>query len=192
MKTPTKNSEVNIGKIAKVQFGFYAKSADEGDVPYLQGKHFNEWDNELSEVDTFINMNSKSESHLLQDGDILLAGKGFRNFAWTYRNHHGPVVASSMFFVIRPDQGKVLPEFLTIFFNTPSTQSFFKSLGAGTNIPSIRKSELQALELNLPNFEQQQKVVSIQQLHKRENEILRELINEKEKIYQALIKKIIE
>ena len=180
-----------IGDIARLQFGIYAKPTDEGNAVYLQAKHFDDWGKPSDKVDTFIQIDKKNRGHLLEEGDIILVGKGMRNFAWTYDKAYGPAIASSIFFVIKPDRSRVIPEFLTTLFNMPQTQAYFQTLGAGSSIPSIRKSELEAFTIRLPSLELQQKAVTIKQLHYKDMEISRKIISEKQKVYQAVIKNII-
>lgn len=182
---------VRISDIAHLQFGLYAKSTEDGNTAYLLAKHFDDWGNQTDKVETFIQIDKKNEGHLLEDGDIILVGKGMRNFAWTYSKAYGPAVASSIFFVIKPDQSRVIPEFLTTLFNMPQTQAYFQTLGAGSSIPSIRKSELEAFTIQLPSLELQQKAIAIKQLHYKDMEISRKIISEKQKVYQAVIKKLI-
>lgn len=183
--------KVKLSDIAQLQFGLYTKPTDDGNAVYLQAKHFDDWGNQTDKVDTFIQIDKKNEAHLLADGDILLVGKGMRNFAWTYDKAYGPAIASSIFFVIKPDQSRVIPEFLTTLFNMPQTQVYFQTLGAGSSIPSIRKSELEAFTVKLPSLELQQKAIAIKQLHYKEMDISRKIISEKQKVYQAVIKNII-
>jgi restriction endonuclease S subunit len=183
--------KVKLGDIAQLQFGFYSKQTEKGEAAYLQAKHFDDLGKYTGEIDTFIHIDEKSKSHLLEDGDIILAGKGMRNFAWTYQKNFGPAIASSIFFVIKPNRSKVLPEFLTTLFNLHQTQTFFQNLGAGSSIPSIRKSELEAFTFVLPTLDRQQKAINIQQLYSRDMELSHLIISEKQKIYQAVIKNII-
>ena len=182
---------VKLSDIAQLQFGLYTKPTENGNAAYLQVKHFDDWGNQTHKIDTFIQIDQKNETHLLEEGDILLVGKGMRNFAWTYQRKHGPAMASSIFFVIKVDRSKVIPEFLTTLFNMPQTQSYFQTLGAGSSIPSIRKSELEAFTIKFPPLELQEKVITIKQLHYKELDLSRQIITEKQKVYQAVIKNLI-
>jgi len=184
--------KVKLKDIAQLQFGLYTKPSDEGNTVYLQAKHFDDWGNQTEQIDTFIQIDQKNESHLLDDGDIILVGKGMRNFAWTYDKSFGPAIASSIFFVIKADRSRVIPEFLTTLFNMPQTQAYFQTLGAGSSIPSIRKSELGALNVNLPAISQQQRVIELTQLHHKEIAITQQLIEQKQILHNAIITKLIQ
>ena len=191
MKTSTNLMRIKLGNIAQLQFGFYGKPSENGDAVYLQAKHFDDSGNQKVKIDTFIKLDEKNKNHLLEDGDILLVGKGMRNFAWMYQSKYGAAIASSIFYVIKVDRSQVLPEFLTTIFNMQETQSFFQTLGAGSSIPSIRKSELEAFIITLPPLEIQEKAITFNQLHSRDIELSQSIINEKQKLYQSIIKKLI-
>ncbi len=179
-----------LSDIAQLQFGYYSKPTDGGDAAYLLAKHFDDWGNQTHQVDAFIQIDQKNETHLLEDGDILLVGKGTRNFAWTYQKEYGAAIASSIFFVIKVDRSKVIPDFLTTLFNMPPTQAYFQILGAGSSIPSIRKSELEAFAIKLPSLQSQEKVIAMKQLHYKDMELSQKILQEKQKRYQEAIKKI--
>lgn len=183
--------KVKLSNIAKLQFGLYSKPTEQGNAAYLQVKHFDDWGNQTNKIDSFIQIDQKNESHLLEEGDILLVGKGMRNFAWTYHKSFGPAIASSIFFVIKPDRSKAIPDFLTILFNMPQTQAHFQTLGAGSSIPSIRKSELEAFAVKLPSLELQEKTIAIKQLHYKDMELSRKILLEKQRVYRAAISRVV-
>jgi hypothetical protein len=91
--------KVSLKNIAEFQFGLYSQPVENGTIPYLQVKHFNEF-GKITSIENFINLNDGNHKHLLQDGDILFVGKGFRIFAWCYRKSFGRAFASSIFFII--------------------------------------------------------------------------------------------
>lgn len=183
--------KVKLSDIAQVQFGLYSKSTEDGNVKYLQAKHFDGAGEFSEDIDTYLNKDEKNKSHILWDGDLLFAGKGFRNFAWTYSSQIGEAVASSIFFVIRPNKEKVYPEFLTTLFNTPKYQAYFQSLGAGSSITSIRKAELEALSFSLPELEVQKKIVELKKMHQKDIALSKDIIDQKELRFQSLINQLL-
>ncbi|SDZ47620.1 Type I restriction modification DNA specificity domain-containing protein [Rhodonellum ikkaensis] len=182
---------VRLEEISDLRFGYYTKPKEKGEIAYLQAKNFDEVGNSKQDLDNFLDPDPKNRLHLLNEGDILLIGKGNKNSAWVYKNEFGPAIASSIFFVIRPNQKKVLPEYLTIIFNTIQTQTYFQALGAGSSIPSIRKSELEAFTFILPPLALQEKIVGIKRLQNKELQLCKIIIAEKEKRNSAVINKLI-
>ena len=181
-----------LSDIARIQFGYYDTPSEEGELRYLQAKHFDD-SGEFTRFDeSYIPLDDKSRKHILQPGDILLVGKGYRLFAWQYGGQPSPAVASTLFFVITVrDQARVLSEYLTTFLNLPQTQTYLRQLGAGTSIPSIRKNELSDLPLPHPSLAMQRNVAQIQALHQREISLLTNLIAEKQILIENLINRLI-
>lgn len=177
--------------ISNLQFGFYDKPKEEGEVMYLQAKNFNDFGQFDGNVDGLIEITEKSKSHLLEEGDVLFVGKGMRNFAWKYSIDTGKAIASSIFFVIKPKPDLVDSDYLVTIFNSTKYQSFFQSLGAGSSIPSIRKNELEAVEIPLPPLEIQKKIAKLSDLHRAELALTGRLIDEKNKLFQAVINDIL-
>ena len=182
---------MQLKDISDLQFGFYDKPKIEGGVRYLQVKHFNDFGLFKDEADEWVDITEKSKSHLLEDGDILFVGKGMRNFAWKYKADMGKAIASSIFFVIKPKQELVDTDYLVTIFNSSKYQSFFQSLGAGSSIPSIRKNELEAVEVPLPPIAIQRGIAKLNELHQEELRLTGRLIDEKNKLFQAVINDIL-
>lgn len=180
-----------VASISDIRFGLYVQPEPFGSVAYLQVRQFSEDGRLTAEADEFINVDRKSESHLLKEGDVLFVGKGNRLFAWCYHETDMPAVASSIFFVLRPDISVVYPDYLAAILNAPASKLVFQQIGGGTNIFSIRKSELGAFQIPLPPLQQQKKVAAMAQLHQKEIELAQQLITQKQNLYTAIISTLI-
>lgn len=161
--------------IATIQTGLFAKPEKEGDVVYLQAKHFD--DNGLLFASLHPDLKAKdiSEKHLLVPGDILFSAKGTKNFATVYEKHNPPCVASTSFFVIRLTQDQILPEYVAWYLNSDQAQSTLKGKAMGTSIPSISKMALGELEISIPSIKLQKSVVLISSLRMQEKLLLSKL-----------------
>jgi restriction endonuclease S subunit len=167
-----------IASVWDIHFGLYAQPEPDGSVAYLQVRQFNDDGRLMAEADEYINIDHKDEAHILQNGDILFAGKGNRLFAWCYKKtDQQPAVASSIFFVLRPNTNLIYPEYLAAILNAPQSKAAFQQIGAGTNILSIRKSELGAFRIPLPSLQQQKRIAALTALHQQQIELAQQLIN---------------
>lgn len=180
-----------MSDITDIRFGLYAHPKPTGTAAYLQVRQFNDSGRQITNVDEYISIDKKTEAHVLKDGDVLFAGKGNRLFSWCYKNTNGPAVASSIFFVLRPDNSIVYPEYLTAILNAPQSKAAFQQIGSGTNILSIRKSELGAFQIPLLPMQQQKKIAALSLLHEEEIALAREIIAQKQNLYTAIISKLI-
>ena len=164
---------VKLKHIAFIQTGVFAKPAKEGQIVYLQSKHFDENGILKSSLYPDLKSDSISEKHLLQNGDIIFAAKGTKNFAALFESLNLPAVASTSFFVIRLNedfQDKVLPEYLTWYLNNTSSQNYLKSKAVGSSIVSISKPVIDELELSIPDLNTQKAILRITHLRNARSE----------------------
>jgi restriction endonuclease S subunit len=182
---------VTLASISDIKFGLYARSETSGSAAYLQVRQFSDDGRLTTQADEFINIDKKTEPHLLKEGDVLFVGKGNRLFSWCYHQTELPAVASSIFFVLKPDLNVVYPRYLAAILNAPQSKAVFQQIGAGTNIFSIRKSELGAFQIPLPPLEQQKRIAELTELYRQEIELTQQLIVQKQNLYTAIISKLI-
>lgn len=180
-----------ISEVADIRFGLYTQPELSGNIAYLQVRQFNENGCQIAEVDEFITVDGKTQAHVLQQGDVLFVGKGNRLFSWCYKQMDTPAVASSIFFVLRPDTSIVYPDYLSAILNAPQTKAAFQQIGSGTNIFSIRKSELGAFEIPIPPMQQQKRIAAVALLHQREIDLYQQLITQKQNLYTTVISNLI-
>lgn len=181
----------SIQDIAEIRFGLYTATDPAEGIPYLQVRQFDEQGLLRNVPDEFIVLDQKTKHHLLQDGDVLFVGKGNRLFAWCYRQTAGSYIASSIFFVLRPKSSSIYPEYLAAVLNAPQSKAAFQQIGSGTNIFSIRKSELGAFEIPILPLEQQHKIAAIAELYQSQIAITQDLLRQKEHLYRGLISQLL-
>lgn len=180
MKTLIKN-------ITNIQTGLFAKPVGTGELVYLQSKHFDEFGQLHSVPLPDLLAEGISEKHLLKEGDVLFAAKGTKNFAAVFENHKEPSVASTSFFVIRPTDKKLLPQYLAWVLNSHTTQTLLKSQAIGTSIPSISKQVLENLEIAVPSIEKQNAILQITKLRNKEKSLRQKIETLREKQIQQQI-----
>jgi restriction endonuclease S subunit len=78
----------------------------------------------------------------------------------------------------------VLPEYLTLYFNSAKGRQAFNRLTERTTIPYLNRSNLEQMEVPVPNLETQQKLIALEhtkqryaRLTERKVELLNQLIN---------------
>jgi restriction endonuclease S subunit len=180
-----------IKDIATVQFGYHTPSDVNADIPYLQAKHFDELGQYQNHLDTFIADTPKVRENFLEKDDILFTSKGFRVFAALVTDELINTVASSLFYIIKVDSKLVLPQYLVAILNTQKNIQYFKQLGAGSSIPSIRKNEIMDFSFNLIPIAQQQKIVELNQLFIKDIALTQNLMQQKHIFYNDTITKLV-
>lgn len=173
--------------------GIFAKPDQWGDVIYLQAKHFDDKGFVMPNVHPDLLMDGKVEKHLLSEGDILFAAKGYKNFAAVYYNSIGLSVASSTFLVLSLEQGggNVVPEYVKWYLNRSDSMQILRSGAMGTGLPSISKPFLESFEIEVPSVEVQRKILEIQSLRNKEIEIKQHIDELREiEIQHSLLKAV--
>ena len=178
-----------LKNIATIQTGVFAKTSPDGEIIYLQAKHFDEVGQINAELHPDLMADTISERHLLRHGDVLFSAKGTKNFAAVYTLDE-PAVASTSFFVIRLEEEfryRILPEFLAWLMNQPVAQAYLKGQAMGSSIASISKGVLEELEVSVPNIVTQEIILQISNLRNKEIQLKQQIDVLKNKQIQQII-----
>lgn len=100
-----------------------------------------------------------NEDLFLRQGDVLFPNRGTRTTALAYRLDLPRTLAGAQFFILRPDVGRVLPEYLAWFLRTEEAARYFEGRRKGTYVKIIQRSDLAEMEMPLPPMNVQQKIV---------------------------------
>ncbi|MCK9237953.1 MAG: restriction endonuclease subunit S [Thiopseudomonas sp.] len=103
-----------------------------------------------------------------------------------------PVVVSSQFLIITPKQG-ILPEFLCWSLNRPEMQHWI-SEGAGsqgTSLVMLNATTAKALQLNIPTLAIQQKIMRLNELWEKEQQLTQALLNNRETMLQGMFQHLL-
>ena len=175
--------------IALVQMGLSFRSRIEpdadGNVAVIQMRDLTEDKLDYRTLTTF-NINNINERHLVQCKDLIFRSRGKTTTATIIDRELGRAVVAAPLFVIRATSEKVLPEYLYWFINLSSSQAFLHSRATGTAMIMIGKSALDALEIPLPNLETQARIVALANLLNREQRLMKNLAEQKEKLVKAI------
>jgi hypothetical protein len=173
---------IPLGDVASVStaFPFRRKVESEagGDVAVIQMRDADvnsaEGNSESGGV-ILRNDDGRYDRYLLRQGDLLFQSRGLRNPSVVV----GPGVrgiAASGLHVIRPDQARILPDYLSWWLNQPESQKkLAKDLARGTNVPFIAKTDLEAFGVPVPPLDLQASIAAIDHLQKREDALLARL-----------------
>jgi len=173
--------------VTSIKYGPHFRSRKEGNTLYLKGNQFDDDYQFSMSNDSHVDIDENDSKHLLEPNDVILAAKGFRNFAWRYSKEHGACVASSLFYVIKLDTNIVHPDYFTMAINSPRIQHRLKNIGLGVTIPAIPKNELLRIRLDIPSMSEQMKAVAIHTLISKQISLEREILNKRIQIKNGLL-----
>ena len=180
--------KVRLQSIAELTSGVYLKGSPAGKIAYLQVKDLLMPSPETTA--TRIEYIPKLDNYLLKKGDLLFAGKGTTYLCKVF-DLNIPAVLSTTLYSIRLRSNLISPEYLCWYLNHPSVVAAVKTAQAGTGTPLIHKPTLENLEIIIPDYETQQRIVELSYLQKREKEILEAIAEKRMQITnQILINKL--
>ena len=139
------------------------------------------------------------DNAFVKPGTVLLPSRGSKGgyFRASYlieeQQSSLPVVVSSQFLVITPKQG-ILPEFLCWSLNRPKMQ-YWLSEGAGsqgTSLVMLNAKAINSLELKIPDLPTQQKILRINELWEKEQNLTRKLLKNHEAMLQGMFQQLLE
>lgn len=129
-------------------------------------------------------------SQILEKGDVLFVARGPRKQAiaitWPIEN----TIATSQFFVVRPEE-KVLPEFLAWYVNQRPAQRYIEEHSTGTSASLITLQSMKRLPVEAPPLETQARITKIHQLSLREKELMEAIQNKRRALIEMTLLKTI-
>ena len=167
--------KIKLGDVARILSGVYAKGNPTGEIACLQIKDLQMISPEATAMR--IEYTRKLDNYMLKKGDLLFAGKGTTYLCKVF-NLDIPAVPSTTLYSIRLRSNRVNPEYLCWYLNHPRVIASIKTAQAGSGTPLIHKPTLENLEIIVPDQETQRRIVELDKLQKREEQLLK-LIAEK-------------
>lgn len=123
----------------------------------------------------------------LKAGDVLFVSKGARFYAVCIDEPPSAAVCSPHFFLLQVlPRAALLPAFLAWQINQPPFQRQLQQAAEGSSQLSIRRPVLESLTLSVPSLTDQQRIVALADLARRERRTLHQLIHNREQQLQAL------
>lgn len=143
--------------------------------------------------DSFVNFNTMQEikpEYLTQKGDVILRLREPNSVAYIDDEHTGLLV-SSLMTIVRVKSTAVNHKYLAYFLNSKKVKRALESSLKGTTINMIQAKDLEELEVTLLPLKEQEKIVSLQDLHQKELHLLEELKTKKIKLNENMFEKLI-
>jgi len=179
-----------LGDVSEIQVGYQSREGirahPDGSHFLLQARDFNnlhqvDWSN----LTRFTPASSMTKSEI-QPGDVLFLAKGQDNFACPVNRVTNHVLAANSFYILRPDQATILPDYLAWWLNQAPAQEFIQLNRSGSSLPFLSVSALSRLEVPIPPIEVQRKIGELELLRKKEADLLDLYLTKK----SALIKTV--
>lgn len=189
--------KINLSNIAEIKTGLVLnrKKADmskEQKIYYsvVSLKSFNEnaiYDNTFA--DEFISNEQIKEDYQVKQGDILLRLREPNFAVYIDKDYENLIYTSLMVCIKLQDSrftketpyGRFDPHFIAHYLNSTIVRRALSTELSGTTIPMIKVSDVAEIKIPLINLDKQKKIVEYLKLALKENELLQNLINQKQK-----------
>lgn len=124
---------------------------------------------------------------ILKPNDLLFLARGAKNFSVLLRVIPDAVLAAGCFFIVRVTSEDVLPEYLWWYLNQAPVENYFmRHTGRGVHMPVVTRAVLENLEVSVPSMEIQKNIVSLDELMRREHELLSVLATKRKLLASAV------
>lgn len=144
-----------------------------------------------NELDKFNSNEILSENYITKFNDVVIRLSEPNTAVFIDKELEGLLIPSQ-FCLIRVKSDKINPKFLSWYLNSNYVKKEIQKSLIGSAIAIIKTSFLNDLEIRNISLEKQNKIVEINDLKIKEEKLTKKLIEEKNKLYNGLIKKIIE
>lgn len=127
------------------------------------------------------NITGRKQPNWLENGDILFAARGLRNFAGCLNGISVPTVCGPHFFLLHVhNRQEVLPEYVAWALNQQPIQKYFKQSAEGSSQLSIRKAVLENAEITVPSLVKQKSIIALNRAVMNEQRVLKALLASRE------------
>ncbi len=172
------NTKISIPlrDLAEVISGVFLKSSRSGEVLYIQLMDLASGNPAATAAR--IDYVPKLERYMIKQGDLLFAAKGTSHLCQVFRRDIRAVPSTSLY-IIRLVSNLVTAEYLCWYLNHPKVVAIVKAGQVGSGTLMIHKSTLENLMIMVPDISTQQRIVEVDALQRREEQLLKSLAEKK-------------
>lgn len=191
-----KNNTYLLKDIADIRTGYSFRSKLEPDITgnalVVQLKELSEKNKIDISTAVRINMSDISENYLLQKGDLVFRSRGMDSTAAIMDITSRDIILSAPFQRIRlRDNSDIIPLYLLWYINNKKSQAYFAAKKTGTSVSMISTAVLAELPVVIPSLDMQKKIIEINILSEKEQELQEELIKKKRLLIESVLLKTI-
>ena len=188
---------MKLKEIAKIQSGYIARGRiiprEDGACFLLQARDV-AGDQFSYSTDAMIRFSPtiSGKDWFLECGDILFMARGARNFSVLITELPENVLAAACFFIIRASDTEILPSYLSWNLNQSPVEQYLRRFsGRGVNMPVVRRSVLESVDIPIPPVGTQRQVSEISDLLRKEQHLYRELAEKRKGLITQICLKAI-
>lgn len=181
-----------LSQVCAIQSGFTARgrleSAEHGPVLALQLRDIPPdgsiaWDGVIR-----TQFDEAPERYLVRAGDVVFRSRGERNTAAVVDSSiPRPTLAVLPLMILRPNPQMVSSEYLAWAINQAEAQRQFEEEAQGTSLRMVSRSSLENLQIPVPDFQTQQRILQIDTLAQRERVLTLQLATKRHELTHRIL-----
>ncbi len=186
---------MELRDVARVQPGYLSRtsvrSVPTGSHRLLQARDVSPQHSLRLDAAVRFNPERNPALYRVSRGDILLTARGQDHGACLVEIDLPDVLASSVFYIIRPREKLVLPGYLAWWLNQPDSQAALESASSGTGIGYIARPLMERIPVVVPSLDMQRKIAEAMDLWQRQQSIQARLDQKREELIHALCRRAV-
>ena len=190
---PQQFAKASLNSLANIRSGHPFREKIEydnaGDVRVLQIRDLR-LESAFNAADLPLIKMPKGGATLLASGDVVIPARGEHYQAVSFASSE-PTLASSQLLTLRVTSDKVLPGYLCWALNQPVAQHTLRNESRGTNMPLLSRQSLSAVRLTVPPLDTQHKIVELQKLWEKEQQLTQQLLNNRETMLKGMFHQLL-
>jgi restriction endonuclease S subunit len=187
---------MKLKDIAEIQSGLVlerkkAKTKDEVNMTYksLNLKSLDESgfvDNSL--LDNFNSIEKLDKKYITSEGNMIMRLSSPYTVIAITKQLTGYVLPSNFVKIIL-NSNIFLSEFLALYLNSEAINKKLKNISFGSAVSIIKTSNIEEIEIKSIPLEKQEKLISLNKLHMKEQLLLKKQLVEKQKFFKGILNK---
>lgn len=169
-----------------------AFKADAGGVPFVQGRHLRGGCLDGEDLATGTPPARSFDDARLQAGDVLVDTRGATNWAAHLEHPDGPLFAVLDLAIVRLKGDGVLPTYLALFLNLPTTQNALATMRSTATIPRLGLGALGDLEMPVPPIHVQELMVALDSERRKQSQLIQKLGEAQNRLTDEILRLIAE
>ncbi|MCS6112582.1 restriction endonuclease subunit S [Clostridium botulinum] len=185
--------ELFLNELCNIRIGISKFEECEEKIPHYYLIQLKNIDENGIIIEDFKNVdkNAVQLNHIIRENEVIFKAKSVNNAAAIIKEND-KFIATFHFLILSLKSNDVLePEYLCWYLNQKYAQAYFRKIGAGSVQPIITKQDLGGLKIKVPTIEKQHQIVNIYKSWIKEQQLLKEKIEIKDKYIRKMLEMIV-
>jgi hypothetical protein len=132
----------------------------------------------------------RPEPYMTRQGDVLFLSRGHRLYSVVVPEVDPNTIATGYFFILRPKEQVVLPEFLVWSMNQPDFHERLRPFHRGSHMPMIAKTDVENIHIDVPPMDVQQQILALNGLLSEERRLSASILEKRTALIQSVLRKL--